>query len=256
MTRPDSVEHSRSGHYWKLKKALYRLKQTGRQQKKCLHKVLIIFGFICAFADNYLYIKYYKRKIILLILVYINNMAVVGPNRYHIISFKLFLGKDFEIHDLGKLKHMLGVLITRDHSRCLIYLSQIAYIQHTITHFGLEDSTLVSISFAVKYNLTLSQSSITKAKKCAFKDYTGDIYYLSLIGLLLFVMQTRPDIQFMVRLVVQFSNNPRIAHLEAAKCILCYYKSMVNVTNFIWTITLEILDQFLYFISSIKFSSQ
>jgi len=129
-----------------------------------LHKVPIKFGFIHAFANDCLYIKCYKGKIILLILVYIDDMAVTGPNEYYIISFKLFLGEDFKITDLGELKHMLGVLVTRDCSRCLIYLSQIAHIQYTITCFGLEDLTPVSTSLAVRLNLTLSQLPTTKAK--------------------------------------------------------------------------------------------
>jgi len=155
-------------------------------------------------------------------------MAVAGPDRYRIASFKLFLGNDFEITNLDKLKHMLGVLVTRDRLRYLIYLNQSAYIQHTIAHFGLENLTLVSTPLAIKHDLTLSQSPTTKAEKCAFEDYAGDIHYLSLVGSLLFTIQTRPDIQFAVGLVAQFSNNPRIAHLEAAKCILRYLKSTVD----------------------------
>jgi len=228
MAIPDGVENSGSGHYWKLKKALYGLKQAGRQWKKHLHEVLIKFGFTCMFADDCLYIKHCEGRIVLLILVYVDDMAVAGPDRYHIVSFKSFLGNDFEITDLGELKHMLGVLITRDHSKYLIYLNQIAYIQCTIARFGLENSTLVSTPLTVKHDLILSQLPTTETEKHAYKDYSGDLHYLSLVGSLLFATQTRPDIQFTVGLVAQFSNNPRIAHLEAAKCILCYLKSTVN----------------------------
>jgi len=228
MTIPEGVENSGSSYYWKLKKALYGLKQAGRQWKKRLHEVLIKFGFIRAFADDCLYIKRHEGNITLLILVYVDDIAITGPDGCHIISFKSFLGEDFEITNLGKLKHMLGVLVTRDRSRRLIYLNQSAYIQHTITRFGLENSTLVSIPLAVKHDLTLSQSPTTEAEKRAFEDYAGDIHYLSLVGSLLFATQTRPDIQFAVGLVAQFSNNPGIAHLEAAKCILYYLKSTVD----------------------------
>ena len=86
----------------------------------------------------------------------------------------------------------------------------------------------MSIPFTVKHNLTLFQSPTTEAEKCAYKDYSGNLHYLSLVGSLLFVIQTRLDIQFAVDLVTQFSNNPRIAHLEAAKHILCYLKSTTN----------------------------
>jgi len=228
MTIPEDVENSGSSHYWKLKKALYGLKQARRQWKKRLHKVLIKFGFICAFADDCLYIKRHEGNITLLILVYVDDIAIAEPDGCHIISFKSFLGEDFEITDLGELKHMLGVLVTRDRSRHLIYLNQSAYIQCTIARFGLENLTLVSTPLAVKHDLTLSQSPITEAEKCAFEDYAGDIHYLSLVGSLLFATQTRPDIQFAVGLIAQFSNNPGIAHLEAAKRILRYLKSTVD----------------------------
>ena len=174
---------------------------------------MIKFGFICAFADDCLYIKRHEGNITLLILVYVDDIAIAGPDGYYIISFKSFLGKDFEITNLGELKHMLGVLVTRDCLRHLIYLNQLAYIQRTITCFGLENST---------------PSHTTEAEKRAFEDYAGDIYYLSLVGSLLFATQTRPDIQFAVGLVAQFSNNPGIAHLEAEKRILCYLKSTVD----------------------------
>jgi len=117
---------------------------------------LIKFGFICAFTDNCLYIKCHKERIVLLILVYIDDMAVVGPDGCYIASFKLFLENDFEITDLGKLKYMLGVLVIKDHLRHLIYLNQSVYIQHTIARFRLENLTLVSIPLAIKHNFTLS----------------------------------------------------------------------------------------------------
>jgi len=63
------------------------------------------------FADDYLYIKQNGNKIIL-VLVYVNDMAVNNLNSYHIISSKTLLDKDFELTDLGKLKYVLGILIT------------------------------------------------------------------------------------------------------------------------------------------------
>jgi len=108
------VEKLGSGHFWLLKKALYGLKQAGRQWKKRLHKVLSKLGFIHAFADDCLYIKCENGKITLFVLVYVDNMAVAGPDGYQIILFKNALNKDFEITDLGKLKFMLDILVTHD----------------------------------------------------------------------------------------------------------------------------------------------
>ena len=121
-------------------------------------------------------------------------MAVIGPDRCCIVSFKLFLGNNFEITDLDELKYMLEVFVIRDCSRCLIYLNQTVYIQCTITHFELEGLIPVSISLIIKHDFTLFQLPITETKKCAYKDYSGNFHYLSLVSLFLFATQTRPDI--------------------------------------------------------------
>ena len=79
-----------------------------------MYEVLSKLSFICAFADDCLYIKCENRKITLLVLVYVDNIAVAGPDGYQIISFKNTLSKNFEITDLGELKFMLSILVTHD----------------------------------------------------------------------------------------------------------------------------------------------
>jgi len=56
--------------------------------------------------------------------MYIDNIAVSGLSNYWILSFKIALGKDIEIIDLSRLKFILGILVTYDHARYLIYLNQ------------------------------------------------------------------------------------------------------------------------------------
>jgi len=123
------------------------------------------------------------------------------PNRCCIVSFKSFLGNNFEITDLDELKYILEVLVIRDCSRCLIYLNQTVYIQCTITCFELKDLTPVSIPLVIKHDFILFQLFTTEAEKCAYKDYSSNLHYLSLVGSFLFATQTRPDIQFTVGLV-------------------------------------------------------
>ena len=228
MRVPDGVEKLGSGRFWLLKKALYGLKQAGRQWKKRLHEVLSKLGFIHAFADDCLYLKHENGKITLLVLVYVDDMAVAGPDGYRIISFKNALSKDFEITDLGELKFILGILVTCDRANRLIYLNQSAYIHQVLMRFDMQDTSPVATPLAVKHDLTLSNSPQTEAEKQTYRDYANGIHYLSLVGSLLYATQTRPDIQFAVSLVAQFGGNPGVAHLEAAKRILRYLKGTVN----------------------------
>ena len=81
----------------------------------------------------------------------------------------------------------------------------------------------------MKYNLSTIQPPQSEAKKQAYKNYARDIYYLLLVGLLLFTTQTQLDIQFVVNFVTQFGNNLGITHLKVAKCILCYFKGTIDL---------------------------
>ena len=66
----------------------------------------------------------------------------------------------------------------------------------------------------------MSHSLKTETEKQAHKVYAKDIHYLSLVRFLLFAIQTRQDIQFVVDLMAQFSGNLEITHLEVAKYVL------------------------------------
>ena len=210
--------------FWRLRKALYSLKQAGRQWKKCLHQVITKLGFTHAMANDCLYILWEHGKIILMVLIYVDDMAIAGKEIPEIILFKQNLSKDFEITDLGEMKFILGIQITRDHFNHLLYLNQSAYIIQILTRFGMLDVKPVSTPLAVKHGLSMSQSPSSEAELNEYSNFSRDIHYLSLVGSLLYVTQTCPDIQFSVNLIAQFSGNPGIPHLEAAKHILYYLK--------------------------------
>ena len=113
MKVPDRLaEKYRNGQkFWRLKKALYGLKQAGQQWKKCLHQVMTKLGFTHAMADDCLYVLWEHNKIIL-VLIYVDDMAIAGKGIPGVVLFKQNLSKDFKITDLGELKFILGILVT------------------------------------------------------------------------------------------------------------------------------------------------
>jgi len=74
-------------------------------------------------ANNCLYILWEHGKIVLMVLIYVDDMAVAGKKIPGIILFKQNLSKDFKIMDLGEMKFILGIQITRDHFNHLLYLN-------------------------------------------------------------------------------------------------------------------------------------
>ena len=63
-----------------------------------------------------------------MVLIYVDDIAVAGKGIPEIVLFKQNLSKDFEITDLGEIKFILGIQITRDRSNRLLFLNQSAYI--------------------------------------------------------------------------------------------------------------------------------
>ena len=77
---------------------------------------------------------------------------------------------------------------------------------------------------AIKHSLSISQSLSSEAKLNKYSSFSRGIYYLLLVSSLLYATQTCLNIQFFINLTAQFSENPSIPYLEAAKCILHYLK--------------------------------
>jgi len=113
-------------------------------------------GFTHAMANDYLYILWKYGKIILMVLIYVDNIAITGKGISGITLFKWNLSKDFEITDLGELKFILGILITQDHFNHLIFLNQSTYIIQVLIRFGILDTKPVSTPLAIKYGLSIS----------------------------------------------------------------------------------------------------
>jgi len=69
-------------------------------------------GFTHAIADDCFYILWEYGKIILMVLIYVNDIVIARKEIPGIILFKQNLSKDFEITDLGEMKFILGIQIT------------------------------------------------------------------------------------------------------------------------------------------------
>jgi len=68
------------------------------------------------FANDYLYIMREKDKIVLIIPVCIDDIVVATLGSIYIVSFKTVLSNNFDITNPGKLKFMLGILVTYDYT--------------------------------------------------------------------------------------------------------------------------------------------
>jgi hypothetical protein len=211
---PGHVSEKEPGMVCKLHKALYGLKQSPRAWYSKLSSVLLVHGFKRSQADSSLFVRTGAAGR-LVVLVYVDDLIITGDNADEIQSLKSTLHKTFSIKDLGLLRYFLG--IEMDHSSKGLFLNQQKYVVDLLHEAGMEDSK--SAPTPLKSNLKLDDRG----------EPLPDIsVYQRLVGKLIYLTITRPDITYAVSLVSQFMHSPTSLHLTIVKRILRYLKGTVT----------------------------
>jgi hypothetical protein len=195
----------------KLNKSLYGLKQASRQWYAKLSSTLINAGYKQSKADYSLFVRSHKGNITA-ILVYVDDIILAGNNLEQIQKLKKHLGDHFKLKDLGNLKYFLGIEVAR--SKKGIFLSQRKYALEVLEDTGFLGAK--PSTFPMEQNLALSK-------------HDGDLIvdpspYRRLVGKLIYLTITRPDLAYAVQVLSQFMDKPRTSHLDAAHRVLRYIK--------------------------------
>ncbi|CAH9051730.1 unnamed protein product [Cuscuta epithymum] len=195
----------------KLQKSLYGLRQASRNWYHKFTQALIGTGFRQSRADHSLFI-FRQGNINTFALIYVDDVLLVGNDVSHISTVKNYLDIKFSIKDLGKLKYFLGIEVARSPEGFV--LSQRKYTLDILEECGFLASR--PSSFPMEQNLKL----------CPDDDspHVDASSYRRLIGRLLYLTVTRPDIVYSVSQLSQFLHNPRQTHLDAASRVLRYLK--------------------------------
>ena len=195
----------------RLRRALYGLKQAPRAWFAKFSSVVAQQGFTPSSYDSALFIRHTSTGIIL-ILLYVDDMIITGDDPAGICDLQKFLNQQFEMKDLGTLSYFLGLEVTSSSDG--YYLSQAKYASDLLSKVGLTDSKTVStpLELNVKLNTTDGEP---------LSDAT---LYRQLVGSLIYLTVTRPDLAYAVHLVSQFMSAPRSTHYAAVLRILRYIK--------------------------------
>ena len=165
----------------------------------------------------------------MLVLVYVDNMALTAKDITTLQRFKARLSAEFEISDLGKLRYILGIQVKWNRQLCTISINQTAYIHQILTQFGMSECAPVSTPSATKQVLSTLQSPKDEGERLGYLEFANGLKYLEIVGVLLYATQMQPDIQYSVSIIAQYGGNPGKTHLEAAKHILHYLKGTARM---------------------------
>ncbi|KAH9718181.1 retrovirus-related pol polyprotein from transposon RE1 [Citrus sinensis] len=196
----------------KLKKSLYGLKQSPRAWFGKFTKAMIRFGYNQINSDHTLFIKKRQGKITALI-VYVDNMVVTGNDEEETEALQKYLSRECEMKDLGALKYFLGIEVSR--SKGGIFLSQRKYALDLLHEMGMTACQPIDtpIKEGLKFCITSDQVPVDKRR------------YQRLIGRLMYLSHTRPDLAYALSVVSQFMHNPGEQHMKAVMRILRYLKT-------------------------------
>jgi hypothetical protein len=204
----------------KLLMALYGLKQSPRLWQEKLRNTLIKLGFQPLKADNCVYIN----KAGVIIVTYVDDMLITGPNPKDIAAVKKALQNEFEMDDMGPATYFVGVRIVRNRANRTITLIQDAYIHKILKKYGFENCKSVPTPMATgAMNLMVTNlEQATKQEVEQYQSIMGSATYLA--------TQTRADISFTCSVLSRFLVNPSKHHMDAAKWLLRYIHGTIYLS--------------------------
>jgi hypothetical protein len=222
---PRFIEEGKEHLKCKLKKAIYGLKQSGREWYKDMDATLLSNGFVRSQADHSLYVKQ-SSKLLLIVIVYVDDLIIMADNLEHMDEFKATLMKEYKISDLGELHYCLGIEFKRNRAQRTITMNQGKFIKQVLEDFGMEDCKPIGTPLDV--NCKLLKLSDEEAKACE-REMQG-IPYKQAVGSLMYAMVgTRPDLAYPQSVVSQFMSNPSPTHWMAVKRIMRYLKGTIDM---------------------------
>jgi len=133
MKQPDGF-HVEGKEYsmCRLRKSLYGLKQALRQWYKKFESVLFEQGYRKTTSDHCVFIRKFSDDDFIIMLLYVDDMFIVGKNVFRIVRLKKQLGESFPMKNMGVSKQILAIRIMRDRKEKKLWLSQEHYIKRVL----------------------------------------------------------------------------------------------------------------------------
>lgn len=205
----------------RLLKSIYGLKQASRQWYAKFTAALLEIGFRQSWHDYALFTLRHHSTVVA-VLLYVDDMLITGNSESAIAQVKSHLSSRFHMKDLGQAKYFLGIEIARSASG--ICLSQRKYALELVSEAGLSGAKPCKIP--MDQNLKITSSEFDASVPVSTDDplLTDLAPYQRLLGRLIYLTHTRPDINYPVQVLSQFMHAPKSSHMDMALKIVKYLK--------------------------------
>ncbi|GKB18891.1 retrovirus-related pol polyprotein from transposon TNT 1-94 [Tanacetum coccineum] len=213
---PGFIDFAKPNHVYRLKKALYGLKQAPKAWYDRLKSFLIKHDYTMGMVDNTLFTKK-KDSNLIIVQIYVDDIIFGSTCQELCDDFAKIMHDEFEMSMMGELNFFLGLQLKQLEDG--IFFNQSKYIKEMLKKFGLKDFMPMKIPMSTE----------TKFMKDEEGESVDNTKYKGMIGSLLYLTASRPDIMLNVCLCAHFQEDPKISHLEAIKHIFRYIKGTTHL---------------------------
>nr|GEY54182.1 reverse transcriptase domain-containing protein [Tanacetum cinerariifolium] len=202
-------------HMYKLKKALYGLKQAPRAWYNMLSSFLISQDFSKGSVDPTLFIRRDDKEL-LLVQIYVDDIIFAVSTIKLCDLFAKITCLKFKMLMMGKISFFLGLNISQ--SPRGIFINQLKYALESLKKYGFDSCDQVDTPMVKKSKLDEDKEGKT----------IDPSHYRSMIGTLLYLTASRPDLQFAICMCAWYQARPTEKNLHAVKRIFQYLRGTVN----------------------------
>nr|GFB09022.1 putative RNA-directed DNA polymerase [Tanacetum cinerariifolium] len=192
----------------RLRKALYGLKQAPRAWYGRIKSYFKRQGFNKCPYEPTLFVRSDKEGELLIVSIYVDDLIVTGTTLSLIEKFKTSMKSKFEMSDMGEMHYFLGVEVVQNESG--ISICQKKYAREILARFNMEYCNGV-------------KNPIVPGCKLVKDDHSGFInatLYKQMVGCIMYLTATRPDLMFVVSLLSRYMEAPTEQHMATMKRVL------------------------------------
>ncbi|KAJ9562965.1 hypothetical protein OSB04_008125 [Centaurea solstitialis] len=202
-------------HVYVLDKALYGLKQAPRAWYETLTIYLLGSGYKKGTVDPTLFLRRSGNHLTV-VQIYVDDIIFASTNPESCIEFEQTMKSRFQMSMMGELTFFLGLQVRQTPQG--IFINQSKYTHDILKRFDFTGPKSASTPMSTSFQLDADLSGNPVDQKV----------YCAIIGSLLYLTASRPDIMFATCVCARFQCEPRESHLGAVKRILKYLKGTPN----------------------------
>ncbi|GKA53845.1 retrovirus-related pol polyprotein from transposon TNT 1-94 [Tanacetum coccineum] len=208
------IDADHPSHVYKLQKALYGLKQAPRAWYDKLSKFLLQNHFFKGTIDPTLFIKRFDDDILV---VHVDDIIFGSTHPRYTQLFSDLMKSRFEMSMMGEMTFFLSLQVNQ--SPRGIFINQSIYVLEILKKYGMKSCDPVDTPMEIKDKLDLDQN----------RSLVDTTKYRSMIGALMYLTSSRPDILHATCLCARYQAKPTEKHLKEVKRIFRYLRGTVNM---------------------------